>query len=540
MASAPSDLDPAVPLAVRPAAAAWLERILLPVDRLFNWLYTSRYNPLYQSGTLALLGLAVLILTGLYTLLVYRIGAPYESVGELEAQWWGGRWIRALHTYAADVTMLLALVHLLRMLFQGRTWGPRALAWITGVIVLGGLLLSGWTGMVLVWDLQGQLLATEGARLLDVLPIFSEPIQRNFVSSAGVASSFFFLNLLVHILLPLWLAGMLWLHTLRVSKPGILPPLRLALWTLAALIALSAAFPVGQMPKASFSVLMGEVPIDFFYNAWLIPARHLPAWISLASWALAAAAVLSLPWWWKPPKKRIPQPAVSNEDVCTGCTQCYKDCPYEAIAMVPAPPGNTATRLVARVDPALCVGCGICAGSCAPMVIGPPGRAGRDLVADAQRLESASPLKATEIVAMACAQGLEERLRRVDVPGVRVLRQHCAAASHTSAIEFLLRRGTGGVYVLACADRDCFYRFGTRWMRERLYQDREAELRDRVDKRRVRLGAFSKADWPAALADLRDFQAAVSRMAPAGSAEEQVELNSECDPAELPRAQQRR
>ncbi len=539
MASPFPDQEPAARLAVRPAAAAWLERGVLPVDRLFNWLYTSRYNPLYQSGTLALLGLAVLVVTGLYTLLVYRIGAPYESVGALEAQWWGGRWIRALHTYAADATILLAVVHLLRMLFQGRTWGPRALAWITGVIVLGGLLLSGWTGMVLVWDLQGQLLATEGARLLDVLPIFSEPIQRNFVSSAGVASSFFFLNLLVHILIPLWLAGMLWVHTLRVSKPGILPPLRLGAWTLAALIALSVAFPVGQMPKASFFVMGGEVPIDLFYNAWLIPARHWPAWITLAAWTAAAAVGLSLPWWWKPPAKRFPQPAVSNEDICTGCTQCYQDCPYEAIAMVAAPPGNTATRLVARVNPALCVGCGICAGSCAPMVIGPPGRAGRDLVAHAQRLVSDSPVEATDVVVMACAQGLEERLRRADLPGVRVLGQHCAAASHTSAIEFLLRRGTGGVYVLACADRDCFYRFGTRWMRERLFQDREAELRERVDKRRVRLGAFSKADWPAALADLGDFQAAVRRMAPGVSAEERVELDAECDPVELPRANQR-
>ena len=37
--------------------------------------------------------------------------------------------------------------------------------------------------------------------------------------------------------------------------------------------------------------------------------------------------------------------------------------------------------MVARVDPDLCVSCGICAGSCAPMVVGPPGRSGRDQLA---------------------------------------------------------------------------------------------------------------------------------------------------------------
>ncbi len=524
------------PFAVRPAVAGWVERAILPVDRLFNWLYASRYNPLYQSGTLVVVLLSVLIATGLYTLLVYRIGTPYESVEALEAQWWGGRWIRALHTYAADAAVVMVAVHLLRMLLQGRTWGPRALAWITGIVMLGGLLLSGWTGMVMVWDLQGQLLAVQGARLLDVLPIFSEPIQRNFVTSAGVASSFFFLNLLVHILLPLWMAGMLWLHTLRLSKPRILPPLRLSLWLVGALTLLSMLFPVGHMPKASFVAMEGEVPVDLFYNAWLIPARHLPGWMTLTAWSVAGLAALSVPWWWRPRTARDLLPAIGNEELCTGCNQCYQDCPYDAIAMVPAPPANTSTRLVARVDPALCVSCGICAGSCGPMVIGPPGRAGRDFIVQAQRLPLASPPVPTDVVVMACARGLEERLRQAALPGIHVVGQHCSAAGHTSAIETLLRRGVGGVYVLACPERDCLYRFGPRWLRERLFNDREAELRERVDKRRVRLGTFAKADWPAALADLGTFQQAVREMAAPGLVEEHVELEVECEPVELPRA----
>ena len=42
--------------------------------------------------------------------------------------------------------------------------------------------------------------------------------------------------------------------------------------------------------------------------------------------------------------------------------------------------------LIARVDPARCVSCGICAGSCAPMGIGPPGRSGRDQLAATRAL----------------------------------------------------------------------------------------------------------------------------------------------------------
>jgi ferredoxin len=305
---------------------------------------------------------------------------------------------------------------------------------------------------------------------------------------------------------------------------------------LAALTVLAVLVPVGLMPKASFSVMEGEVPLDLFYNAWLIPARRLPAWITLTAWSAAGAALLSVPWWWKPAAAKALVPAASDENRCTGCTQCYQDCPYEAIAMVPAPPSNTATSLVARVNPALCVSCGICAGSCAPMVIGPPGRSGRDLLGIAQRFAQSVPLDSTDVIVMACTQGLEARLRSAGLRGVQVLSLHCAGASHTAAIEYLLRRGVGGVYVLACPDRDCSYRLGPRWMRERLFNDREAELQERVDKRRVRLGPFSKAEWNDALADLLSFQEAVRRMAHPGAAEDEVDLAIECEPVELPRA----
>lgn len=516
----------------RPAVAFALERGLVPVDRLFNRLYTSRFSPVYQSGTLAIVCLLVLIATGLYTLIFYRIGAPYESVQALEEQWWGGRWIRALHTYAADAMLIFAGVHMLRMAIQGRTWGPRALAWISGAFLLASLFFSGWTGMVLVWDRQGQLLATEGARILDILPVFSEPIQRGFVSGTGVAAPFFFLNLLIHIVVPLWLAAIVWLHTLRVTKPAIFPPRQLAVWLVAALALLAVVWPVGHMPKASFSVMQGVVPLDLFFNFWVIPGRHLPPQATLGAWVAAFAGLASMPWWWRPRRRGELAPAAGDENLCTGCGQCYLDCPFGAIAMVPAPATNTATLLVARVNPALCVSCGICAGACAPMVIGPPGRAGRDLLLEAQAFWERARPGTADVAVLACAQGLGVLRAPGPAAGVHWLGLHCAAASHTSAIEYLIRRGTGGVYVLACPERDCAFRFGPRWIRERLFNDREAELRERVDKSRVRVGSFGKADAVQAVAEIRSFRAEIAARAAERSAEEHVEVEGECEPLE--------
>src|SRR5579885_3628612 len=204
-----------------------LRRALARADAAMNRLYGWRYNPLYHSGALVVALLLVILATGVYLLLFYRIGAPFASGARIADQVWLGRWIRALHRYASDAAVVAAAVHALRILAQGRTWGPRALAWVTGLVLLFVIFLCGWTGYVMVWDVQGQALAQAGARLLDLLPIFSEPISRAFVGERPLPGAFFFLNLFAHIALPVGLGLLLWLHVSRLARPGLLPARRL-------------------------------------------------------------------------------------------------------------------------------------------------------------------------------------------------------------------------------------------------------------------------------------------------------------------------
>jgi hypothetical protein len=57
-----------------------------------------------------------------------------------------------------------------------------------------------------------------GARLLDLLPVFSTPIARAFSGSLPVPSSFFFMNLFLHVAAPLGLAAMLAVHVARLAR----------------------------------------------------------------------------------------------------------------------------------------------------------------------------------------------------------------------------------------------------------------------------------------------------------------------------------
>ena len=49
-------------------------------DTLFNRLYGWRGNPLYHSGAIVVVSFLVLLLTGIYLLLFYRLGDPWASV----------------------------------------------------------------------------------------------------------------------------------------------------------------------------------------------------------------------------------------------------------------------------------------------------------------------------------------------------------------------------------------------------------------------------------------------------------------------------
>ena len=108
----------------------------------------------------------------------------------------------------------------------------------------------------------------------------------------------------------------------------------------------------------------------------------------------------------------------------------------------------------------------------------------------------------------------------------------CAGNLHSSVVEYLVRAGARGVLVVACPPRDCWGREGPTWLVERLFNEREAELKARVDRRRVRVAHASLHDGRALETALHDFGRALARLdAPAG--EDGIEVDTEC---ELPHA----
>jgi ferredoxin len=486
------------------AAERFALRVLNACDAACNRLYGWRGNPLYQSGTIAIVLLFALIATGLWLIVFYRVGSPYASVERITADVHVGRWMRSIHRYATDALVIAVVVHGFRMFAQGRSWGPRTLAWTSGIVMLGLVYVCALTGYVMVWDGFGYRIAQEGARLIDSLPILSEPISRAFTGEQEMMGPFFFLNLFAHIAIPLGLALVLWLHVSRVARPVLLPPRRVAAWLIVAIVGISVVSPVALQPEANAFHLPESIRMDLLVAWWLPVIRRMPAGVALSLAVTGFAILLVLPAFTRRKANAVPPASVVDEDICVGCTQCALDCPYDAIAMLQRPPGGR-SELVARVDPDLCVSCGICAGSCAPMSVGPAGRTGRDQLSHVRSFIAANRISQGLHVVVCCGRSAMHFSAAFEAEGAVTYPVDCAGSVHTSVIEMLVRGGSSGVLVLSCPPRDCWNREGPKWLVERMFNEREAELQARVDRTRVRVGHASAGDRGNAVAQLRSF-----------------------------------
>lgn len=498
------------------------------MHRLADW----QYNPLHQSGTIAAYLLTVLTVTGLYLILLYRVGAPAASVQGIANDPWIGSWMRGVHRYATDLFVVAAVVHALRVFGQSRSWGARARSWISGVALIGVGLACAWTGFVMAWDSFGQRVALAGARLFDVLPVLSEPVSRIFAGDRPIPSAFFFINLFVHIGLPLAMGVGLWLHVSKVARPVLAPPRQLRWGITVGLFALALAMPAPLGPAADPLRLPDTTPLNLSTSWWIPLAERAEPWVVWSLALLAIVAAVAVPLFTRRPRTGALSPSVVDPRFCTGCDQCPKDCPWGAITMVPR--DDDRPTLVALVDPALCVSCGICAASCPPMGVGPEGRTGRFQLAYARstllpHLREADA--SAPVVAVYCGQTDVALESRLTVAGAQLHKVPCIGTLHTSVIELLLRQGASGVFVVGCPPRDCAAREGPKWTELRLFHDREAELQARVDRRRVRYCTAPAGLAAITVTEFESFRDAVVAL-DRPEIEEDIDLRLLCNPLE--------
>ena len=474
-------------------------------------------NPLRQLGALGFLMFWLVAATGVYLYVFFdtSLAGAYASVERLtHAQWWAGGVMRSLHRYASDAMVVLLVLHLVRELALGRFSGFRWFSWVSGVPTPWLLVASGVTGYWLVWDEVAQFVVIAMTEWFGVLPGFGPQLVRNFVGENAVTDRMFSLVAFLHIGLPLALLLAMWMHIQRLTRPRTMPSPAVTLWSIAALLLLSLLLPAQSLPPADLLRVPALLPIDWFYLA-VFPAIYEGS--SVAVWAALAGVTLALlatPW---AVRRERPAPVIVDPANCNGCTRCFADCPYEAIEMLPHPSGR---GQIARVDEDRCASCGICAGACpssTPFRSGQRLATGIDLPSlriDALRARLVAQIDSARaggagapVVVFGCAAGAPIQ----QLPGVLGFDLVCAAMLPPAFVDYALRAGAAGVVVSSCSPEDCEFRFGARWLAERLAGQREPGLRDAVDRDRVRLVLAAREEAGELAAQVERFRGELAR-----------------------------
>ena len=182
-----------------------------------KWTYT------WGLGGLAALLMMILGLTGMVLLNNYTPAAPqaYLDILKLNSNVWFGEFIRNLHHWSANLLIVVAVLHLIRVFVTGSYRPPRELNWLIGVAMLLLVLAANFTGYLLPWDQLAYWAITVGTSIVSYVPLIGQWIGRLVLGGTEVGANTLLNFYSMHIsFIPLAIFGLMSYHFWRVRKDG--------------------------------------------------------------------------------------------------------------------------------------------------------------------------------------------------------------------------------------------------------------------------------------------------------------------------------
>jgi quinol-cytochrome oxidoreductase complex cytochrome b subunit len=193
----------------------WAAIFLRKIPKV-NWLYTL--------GSATLFVAFIQIVTGIL-LTIYYVPTPdhaYDSVQYITTQVTAGWFIRGMHHYGASAMVVLAVAHMIRIIYHGAYKFPREVTWFSGVFLLLITVGFGFTGYLLPWDQKAYWATTVGTRIAGTPPVIGDYILRIMRGgeelSAVTLTRFFGTHVWV---LPILLILLISVHMYLVIRIGI-------------------------------------------------------------------------------------------------------------------------------------------------------------------------------------------------------------------------------------------------------------------------------------------------------------------------------
>ncbi len=135
-----------------------------------------KHSVWYVFGGAALFLFAVQVVTGILLLLYYRPSSDtaFESVKFIMTQVKFGWLIRSIHSWSANLFILVLFIHMFSVYFLKGYRKPRELTWVTGLLMFFIALGFGFTGYLLPWNTLAYFATKVGTEITAVVPFVGD------------------------------------------------------------------------------------------------------------------------------------------------------------------------------------------------------------------------------------------------------------------------------------------------------------------------------------------------------------------------------
>lgn len=183
-----------------------------------------RFRSTWRLGFVATVLFLILLATGVYLMFLYTpaVTMAYGDLQRLRTSVGFGQLLRNVHRWSAHLMVLVVVLHLVRVVWDGAFKGHRRVNWLFGVALLIITLAWSFTGYLLPWDQLSYWAVTVGASLLGYVPFVGRTLREFALGGTEIGQATLLRFYVLHVAVLTACFGVLMaLHIWRVRKDGL-------------------------------------------------------------------------------------------------------------------------------------------------------------------------------------------------------------------------------------------------------------------------------------------------------------------------------
>jgi ubiquinol-cytochrome c reductase cytochrome b/c1 subunit len=237
------------------------------------------FNYFWNFGALAMVNLAIMIVTGIFLAMNYQpnAGLAFDSVERIMRDVNYGWLLRYVHANGATMFFIVTYIHIFRGMYYGSYKNPRELLWMIGVVILLLMMATAFMGYVLPWGQMSYWGATVITNLFSAIPVVGQSVVEwlwgGFSVDNPTLNRFFSL----HYLLPFVLTGVVFLHVAALHVTGSNNPLGIEVKGPQDTLPFHPYYTMKDSIGVCVYLLIFAIIVCFAPNFFMAPDNYIPA-----------------------------------------------------------------------------------------------------------------------------------------------------------------------------------------------------------------------------------------------------------------------